>query len=258
MSDRAELLSVVLASVRGMPSSHVRALAAALASVAGTQAEVRPAVLGAMPNPAYRQHALQLLDAWAKSPGTPAVALGLALESALAIREHEREAETIEVVATGPASRHVSLRHTKAVLLQLVDAARRELIVVTYAAYRVPELSSSLRSARNRGATVRLILETTSDSAGALTHDGIHAFDDLRDDVEVYCWPLDQRPPGARLHAKTAVADGELAFVTSANLTGHALDQNLEVGVLIRGGQAPRRVMEHFHALMAKGVLRRV
>jgi len=97
VSDRAELLSVVLASVRGMPSSHVRALAAALASVAGTQAEARPAVLGAMPNPAYRQHALQLLDAWAKSPGTPAVALGLALESALAIREHEREAETIEV-----------------------------------------------------------------------------------------------------------------------------------------------------------------
>jgi hypothetical protein len=42
--------------------------------------------------------------------------------------EHEREAETIEVVATGPASPHVSLRHTKAVLLQLVDAARRELM----------------------------------------------------------------------------------------------------------------------------------
>jgi Type I restriction enzyme HindI endonuclease subunit-like, C-terminal len=40
---------------------------------------------------------------------------------------------------------------------------------------------------------------------------------------------------------------------------GHALDQNLEVGVLISGGgQAPRRLMEHFHALVAGGTLARV
>lgn len=76
--------------------------------------------------------------------------------------------------------------------------------------------------------------------------------------VEVCCWPFDHGPAGACLHAKTAVADGELAFVTSANLTGHALDQNLEVGVLIRGGSAPRRLMQHFHALIARGTLTRI
>jgi phosphatidylserine/phosphatidylglycerophosphate/cardiolipin synthase-like enzyme len=79
-----------------------------------------------------------------------------------------------------------------------------------------------------------------------------------RDDVEVYCWPFDHRPAGARLHAKTAGADGELAFVTRANLTGHALDQNLEVGVLIRGGSAPRRLMQDLHALIARGTLTRI
>jgi phosphatidylserine/phosphatidylglycerophosphate/cardiolipin synthase-like enzyme len=54
-----------------------------------------------------------------------------------------------------------------------------------------------------------------------------------------------------------AVADGELAFVTSANFTGHALDQNLEVGVLVTGGQTPKRLREHFHALISGGTLAR-
>lgn len=77
------------------------------------------------------------------------------------------------------------------------------------------------------------------------------------ENVEIYVWPLEKRPASSRLHAKVAVADGELAFVTSANLTGYALDQNLEVGVLISGGQTPRRLKEHFHALIASGTLAR-
>jgi phosphatidylserine/phosphatidylglycerophosphate/cardiolipin synthase-like enzyme len=100
-----------------------------------------------------------------------------------------------------------------------------------------------------------LILESTADSAGALTHDGAAAFTSLRESVEMYVWPLEMRPAGSRLHAKVAVADGELAFVTSANFTGHALDQNLEIGVLVSGGQTPRRLKEHFHALIAVGML---
>jgi len=257
VSERGAVLAAVLASVRGMPSSHVRAMASALSTQA-SPAEIRAAVLNAVPNPAYRHQASVLLDTWARFQDVPAIAVGLALEAALAVREHEREAQTIEIVATGPASPHVSLRQTKAVLLQVVDAARRELIVVSYAAYRVPELLTSLQSARARGVLVRLILETTEDSGGVLTHDGIAAFEQVRSDVEVYCWPHEHRPAGARLHAKTAVADGQMAFVTSANLTGHAMDQNLEVGVLIDGGPTPQRLLDHFHALISRGVLTRV
>ncbi len=141
--------------------------------------------------------------------------------------------------------------------LELIDRASRELIIVSYAAYKVPALVSALEQARARGVTVRLVLESTADSAGALTHDGAAAFVALRDLVEMYVWPIEKRPTGARLHAKVAVADGELAFVTSANLTGHALDQNLEIGMLVHGGLTPRRLAEHFQTLIAKGTLRR-
>jgi phosphatidylserine/phosphatidylglycerophosphate/cardiolipin synthase-like enzyme len=184
--------------------------------------------------------------------------LALALESALTIHEQEQDAEAVDLVATGPSSPFVSIRHTKAVLLEIIDRTQRELIVVSYAAYKVPALVSSLERARQRSVVVRLILESTVDSAGALTHDGAAAFESLRDSIEIYAWPLDKRPSGSRLHAKVAVADAEVAFVTSANLTGHALDQNLEVGVLISGGQTPRRLTDHFHALIASGTLARL
>jgi phosphatidylserine/phosphatidylglycerophosphate/cardiolipin synthase-like enzyme len=45
---------------------------------------------------------------------------------------------------------------------------------------------------------------------------------------------LDVEGPGGVLHAKAIVADDEVVFVTSANLTEAALDRNIELGVLIR------------------------
>jgi len=41
------------------------------------------------------------------------------------------------------------------------------------------------------------------------------------------------------MHVKAVVADSHLAFLTSANLTEAAFELNMELGVLIRGGQLP-------------------
>ena len=38
---------------------------------------------------------------------------------------------------------------------------------------------------------------------------------------------------------KVAVADGNTCFITSANLTGYAMERNMEAGVLISGGTFP-------------------
>ncbi|MEZ5257860.1 MAG: phospholipase D-like domain-containing protein [Ilumatobacteraceae bacterium] len=74
---------------------------------------------------------------------------------------------------------------------------------------------------------------------------------------EVLVWPDDQRQiDGGRmaaLHAKCAVADGQRAFVSSANLAGYAMDHNLEVGILVRGGEIPRGLERHLDALQSSG-----
>lgn len=255
MSADDQLLAAVLACVHGLPAGHVRTLASALKQAAGGPDVARSAVVAALPTPVFRQHASAVIDAWAGAPDFTAPAVALALEAALSAREHERDAEKLDLVATGPSSPYVSIRHTRAVLLELIDRAQRELILVSYAAYKVPALVDALEHARRRSVVVRLILESTADSGGALTHDGADAFKSLREQVEIYVWPLEKRPMGSRLHAKVAVADGEVAFVTSANFTGNALDQNLEVGVLVAGGQTPRLLQQHFHSLIAGRIL---
>jgi cardiolipin synthase A/B len=43
--------------------------------------------------------------------------------------------------------------------------------------------------------------------------------------------------------------------VTSANLTGHGMNENMELGLIVRGGSVPRRLAAHFIQLMADRVL---
>lgn len=55
-----------------------------------------------------------------------------------------------------------------------------------------------------------------------------------------------------------AVADGNSAFLTSANLTGHALEKNMEAGVVISGGHVPAGLRAHLHALIETNVIRKI
>jgi cardiolipin synthase len=106
---------------------------------------------------------------------------------------------------------------------------------------------------------VRLILETSEASGGRLDVDAANAFSSLGAAVSFWVWPTDQRPAlpagTAALHAKAAIADDHTALVTSANLTGHGMNENMELGLLVRGGAVPRRLAAHFTRLMAGRVL---
>jgi len=51
------------------------------------------------------------------------------------------------------------------------------------------------------------------------------------------------------------VADSRVAFLTSANLTEAALERNMELGVLIRGGNLPASIDRLIDALLESGEL---
>ena len=54
------------------------------------------------------------------------------------------------------------------------------------------------------------------------------------------------------LHAKFVIADGQAAIVTSANLTGGGLDNNIEMGVRFDDLLTVKHLVHHFDALWAK------
>lgn len=71
----------------------------------------------------------------------------------------------------------------------------------------------------------------------------------------MYVWPLERRPRDqagryGSLHAKFAVVDEAALLVSSANLTEYALNLNMELGLLVRGGGLPPRVVGHLRQLV--------
>ncbi len=76
--------------------------------------------------------------------------------------------------------------------------------------------------------------------------------------AEIFTWREKSEPfVDGKVHAKIAVVDSARAFVTSANLTGHALKRNMEAGVLVSGGVVPKAMRDHLRALIDVGVLTR-
>ena len=64
--------------------------------------------------------------------------------------------------------------------------------------------------------------------------------------------------PSRSVHAKCAVADGAVAFITSANVSSAAMERNMELGVLTRGGAIPDNLDRHLDGLVTTGVVERV
>ena len=76
--------------------------------------------------------------------------------------------------------------------------------------------------------------------------------------AELFTWREKPEPfVDGKVPAKVAVVDGARAFITSANLTGHALEKNMEAGVLINGGPVTRTLSDHLQALIDVGVVAR-
>jgi cardiolipin synthase len=253
------LYATIAAAARTLPEGHLDRLVRSLETLAGPGPTAHAVLEGSAAGPSARQHADAIASSWEVQPGLSGSALALALRSAVAATALERAVETVDIAWTGPATPAVAMRRTESILLDLIAECRQELLVVSFAAYKVPEVLDALAKAASRGVEIRLILESAAESGGALTFDAKAAFAALEGRVQFYSWPADQRGPAAgprgTLHAKAVVADAQRALVTSANLTGNALELNMELGLLVEGGSVPSRLASHFAELIDRGVL---
>jgi phosphatidylserine/phosphatidylglycerophosphate/cardiolipin synthase-like enzyme len=249
-----------------LPASVVRDVATALAShSAEPWPQIRLRVVAGVPQPRFRDLVDEFLAGWQRSaPHVASDSVALALLAAAAAAERVRREQTVELVWTGPDTPSIPMRRTDQALLQVVEAAQRDLLVVSFAVYQIEAVVQALIAAGRRGVRLRICLEAPEPGGQLLAYDTIRALgSDVGRLAQLYIWPRDQRPLGpsgkpASLHAKCAVADGRLLFISSANLTGYALALNMELGVLIQGGDLPGRVVDHFGRLMEAGTLRRI
>lgn len=247
-----ELLEVTASVGRSLRPAHAERLGTAMASLEGPEGSRHLAHL--IPTAAFTEQVTRLLDAWTAHPNVAGLAVGAAVAAASHAHEDARRSPHIELVVSGPTTRLIHARRTEQVLLQLVGEAQREILLVTFALRMHEDLRNALVTASQRGVQLTILAENASDNA---EYDGDPAIALRGLAVQLLRWPADQRPAaGAALHAKVVVVDRAVALITSANLTRRAAGDNLEAGLLIRGGDVAERLAGHVAEMIEAGVLR--
>jgi phosphatidylserine/phosphatidylglycerophosphate/cardiolipin synthase-like enzyme len=215
--------------------------------------------------------AARLRDALSSS-GTDGAGLALACECALASRRDSAATELsklIEVVLSGPLVEGVQMRDTSVVFSSLIREAKEEILVTSFVAGYARELLTPLVSFLDgnlsRRATIVLNFQRGRDTTIATD-----LASRLASEFWAQNWPKGARRPAlyydprglatdpqerASMHAKVVVIDRRTAFVTSANLTARAQDQNIELGTLVRHAPMAARIAAYFDALAANGRL---
>ncbi len=226
---------------------------------------LQAAVAAAVPQAHYRAIAVSLVVFWQRwAPELHPQSLAFALLAAGRCEEFARRNQQLELVWTGPEVEAVPPRRTEQALLQLIKSADATLTIVSFVAYKVPLIREALAEAARRGVTVRLIVEDPDVSQGKVAFDALQAFGpDVSARSQVYVWPLEKRPKlptgyHGSLHAKCAIADALWLLISSANLTEYALSVNIELGVLIKGGDLPARAEAYWTSLIEAGTLKPV
>jgi phosphatidylserine/phosphatidylglycerophosphate/cardiolipin synthase-like enzyme len=261
--DAPDLARLAVRLAQAVPETVVLGVAAAL-DTQGTpvSASARAWIVADVAQPVYRAAVARFLDGWAAShPAVPPVAVAYALRTAARAATIHRAETSTELVWTGPNPDATPLRRTDQALLEVIDTARHTLTIVTFAAYHVPAIAAALVRAAARSVRMRIIVESAQVSEGKLAYEAIDALgSQVASMATVYVWPLDRRPVDDKgkhgsLHVKCAIADDDVLFVSSANLTAYALTLNMELGLLVRGGRIPPQVAAHIDALIRRGVV---
>ncbi|MGH9197536.1 MAG: DISARM system phospholipase D-like protein DrmC, partial [Acidimicrobiia bacterium] len=241
------LLDTLAVIARELPSELISSLAEQVRSLDSIDQAKRLS----LPTPQGRALLSRLKESWSGgvfvAPGELAAALVSAGHTARVVSN----SQVIELVRTGPDSPSVPVRRIDEALVEVIESAERSLLIVSFVVFEIPRIVEALNRAAKRNVEIELVLEFEG-AGGDQSFDPRVSLSGLDSRCKTFYWPWADRPmvgeTGKKgyIHVKCAVADCETALISSANLTRYALEANMEMGVLVRGGLVPRRICDHF------------
>ncbi|MGM7724087.1 DISARM system phospholipase D-like protein DrmC [Metabacillus sp. Hm71] len=204
-----------------------------------------------------QQTLIQLKNAWEKEVDISSREISAALKSASVTASNSFVRQgSVEIVWTGPDTGLVPVRHTEQVLKEVIDLAEHRIFIVSFVAYELPSLVRSLQNAISRNVKIDMLLEISNEQGGRVNSDSIKIMKDVIPSADIYVWDKSNNSSLGAVHPKCVVSDGHQAFITSANLTRAAMERNMELGVLIKGGSVPSRLGMHLESLITTGIIK--
>jgi phosphatidylserine/phosphatidylglycerophosphate/cardiolipin synthase-like enzyme len=160
----------------------------------------------------------------------------------------ESRNEKVEVVCTGPSRLGIPVRATFPAAMEMIQAARDEILVVGYvftegARRLVEELA---RASQDRGVRVTLIGNRMREYLPTLRS----MWPVNSPEPKIFSREADPDDKMVALHAKLLICDGIAALVTSANFSHHGLHENIEIGLKVQSA-AVARLVDFVRAMVA-------
>lgn len=253
---------IVIKFVEGLPEEYISRAASLLEKeTLFDHDRILHKLQSALPQEEVRDKLEAFVQGWGMISGAPSPnEMALLITSIAAALDHERSKQSVELVWTGPKSRYIRLRRTDQALIELINSAKRRITIVSFAVYKARNIMSALEKATKRGVEIYIIIESPESSEGKITFDTISALGPaLRSAAKVFIWPYAKRETTSdgkhgSLHAKIAISDDQL-YISSANLTEYAMNLNMEMGILLTGGELPEQAQCHFDDLITNGIL---
>lgn len=185
--------------------------------------------------------------------------LAIALKTAMITASYAKETMgKQEVIWTGPHNFEIHLRNTETALNYIINKANNRIFITSYAVYMPEAILESLIRAEERKVRIEFLLEASVEHGGVMEYDSVAFLRKYLQDAIFYEWVSENKSNKSSVHAKCAIADMTNAIVTSANLTAKAMDDNMELGILLEGGPIPNRIQCLFDNMLEENIIRRI
>ena len=152
-----------------------------------------------------------------------------------------KKTERADLVLTAPDSFRVKALRTKETLQKLIEGTEKSLTITGYSIsdYFADMLDAIIRKSQ-QGVYVRLYVNDLEKQKAAL--DRLMSYKSRF--LQVYEYQKQEDDKMAALHAKILISDARKTLVSSANLSYHGMQGNIEMGLLIESQEKAKQIEE--------------
>lgn len=145
----------------------------------------------------------------------------------------------VELVLTAPESFRMNTLRTEDILCKLIENTKRSLTITGYSVsdYFADMLDAIIRKSQ-QGIYVRMYINDIEKQKNAL--DKLMAYQSRF--LQIYEYQKQEEDKMAALHAKLLVSDVKTSLISSANLSYHGMQGNVEMGFLIESQNKAKQI----------------
>jgi len=159
--------------------------------------------------------------------------------------------EQSELVITAPNSFKLKTRKTKTVVAELIANAESSITLTGYSVSEYfSEMIDEIVRKSTQGLYVNLYINDVEKQQKHIDKLLIYA----GKFIKIYNYNKENHDKMSALHAKIIVVDGRKSFVSSANLSYHGMQGNIEMGILIESEKRAKEIEEVLKVLKSQKV----